>query len=130
MDYLPVILTLIVVSVFAAVSHRLFERWWFPLAKPGSNAYAWIMDGRNSKRGLISTSDLDCVAIRLPDGETVEYRASVLEDPVRPALRDALRVGLGYSVKLDCGRLHVFLRRQDCKTLQLTLRDAPGSSPN
>ena len=130
MDQLPVIIGVFVMSAVAAVSHRLFERRWFPLAKPGSNAHAWILDGRNSKRGLISVSDSESLAIRLPDAVTVECPASVLEDPLRPTWREAFRVGLGYSVKLDCGRLQVFLREQDWKTLRSTLRDAPGSSPN
>lgn len=113
-------------SVAAAFSHSVFERKWFPLAKPGSGAHAWIRHGRSSKRGLISTSGPNGLTIEVPHGETVEYPATVLEDPLRPTWMEAFRVGLGYSVKLDCGSLHVFLREQDWKTLRSTSGDAPG----
>ena len=128
LDQLPVVLTVLVMSVVGSLLGGVFERRWFPLAKPGSDAHAWIRRGRSSKRGLVATSELNTLVIRVLGEEPVEYPATTIDDPLRPTWREALRIGPGYSVKLDCGRLDVFLREQDWKTLRSTSGDASGRS--
>lgn len=82
MDQLPVVLTLLVMSVAAALSRRVFERKWFLLAKPGSDAHAWIRHGRSSKRGLVATSELKTLVIRVLGEEPVEYPATAVDAPL------------------------------------------------